>query len=43
MASGTDPFAKGIIARTLAERAAGARGDAAQAERWRIASGCAHC
>jgi len=36
---GNDPFAKGLIARTLADRAAES-GDAANAERWRIASGC---
>ncbi len=35
-----DPFSKGLIARTLTERAA-ERGDAATAERWRLASGCA--
>jgi hypothetical protein len=37
---GRDPFGKGLIARTLAERTA-QLGDAANAERWRIASGCA--
>ena len=35
-----DPFTKGLIARTLLERAA-ERGDVVEAERWRVASGCA--
>ena len=37
---GSDPFGKGLIANTLAERAAQA-GDAQTAERWRVATGCA--
>ncbi len=37
---GHDPFGKGLIARSLAERTA-QLGDAQGAERWRIASGCA--
>jgi len=37
---GRDPFGKMLIARTLAERTA-ELGDAPNAERWRIASGCA--
>ncbi|HEY1960259.1 MAG TPA: hypothetical protein VGH28_31835 [Polyangiaceae bacterium] len=36
----SDPFAKGILAQTLAERAE-QMGDAPSAERWRLASGCA--
>jgi hypothetical protein len=36
---GTDPFGKGLLARTLADRAAES-GDATSAERWRVASGC---
>jgi hypothetical protein len=35
-----DPFTKGILAQTLQDRAERA-GDAPQAERWRVASGCA--
>ncbi|HEX4512137.1 MAG TPA: hypothetical protein VH054_01330, partial [Polyangiaceae bacterium] len=38
--NGSDPFGKGLIANTLAERAAEA-GDAQAAERWRVATGCA--
>ena len=34
-----DPFSKGLLAQTLAERAENA-GDARDAERWRTASGC---
>ncbi len=37
---GHDPFGKGLIARSLAERTA-QLGDAQGAERWRVASGCA--
>jgi hypothetical protein len=38
--NGSDPFGKGMIANTLAERAAEV-GDAQTAERWRVATGCA--
>ena len=38
--NGSDPFGKGLIANTLAERAA-ETGDVQAAERWRVATGCA--